>query len=61
MALDPSNDAPEKASGDVVAQRRFAASAANVPGSESAQDAACNGAGSQQPGIAAMRHQPQKK
>ena len=61
MTLNPGDDTAEKTRRNVVAQRSFAASAANVPGGVSAQDAACNGTGGQQPRIAAMRHQPQQQ
>ena len=61
MTLNPHDDTAKKTRRHIAAQRRFAASAANVPGGVSAQDAACNGTGGQQPWIAAMRHQPQQQ
>jgi hypothetical protein len=61
MMFNPSDDTHEKTRWHVVAQRFFAASAANVPCGVSAQKTACNGAGCEQPRIAAIRHKPEKK
>jgi hypothetical protein len=61
MTLNPSDNAFKKARRHIAAQSVFAASAANVPGGVSAQNAACKRARGQQPGIAAMRHKPQQK
>jgi len=61
VTLDPSDHWPKKTRRDVVLQRRFTASAANMPRGVSAQDAARNCNRRQQPGIATMRHQPKQQ
>ena len=61
VTFHPSDDSSKKTRRHITAQRRFAASPADVPGGISAQDAACDGTGSQQPGISAVRHQPKQQ
>jgi len=61
MTLHPSGNAAAETGWDKPAQRRFAALLADLPGGVSAQEAAGNGAESQEPGIAVMRHQPEQQ
>lgn len=60
-ALHPSDNWAKKARRHIAAQRLFAASSADVPGGVSAQDAAGDGAGGQQPWISAVRYKPQQQ
>ena len=61
MMLDPYNDSIKQACGHVVAQRCLAAFVANVPGGVPPKEAAADGTQDEQPGIAAVRHQPKQQ
>ncbi len=61
MMLNPNDNSAEKTRRHVMAQRRFSPFPANLPSGVSPEDAACNRTGSKQPGIAAVRHQPQQE
>ena len=54
MMMDPSKGAAKETRRHVAPQRRFAATAADVPGGLSAQDAASDGAEGQQPGVSSV-------
>ena len=56
MTLDPPDDSSKKTRRHVAAQCCLATFAACLPGGVSTHDAACNGTGSKQPGISAVRH-----